>query len=481
MRAAAGRAALAIAAAAAVVVAGQLVERPADERSGTPTASAQPVAVTESDLVCPGAPLAGLEGVKDIRVASDVAGQAPPPERVGVPPVTGQTGAGELAVRTPGDSATTAEPGERRVAARGDLGDGALVVGEGERAAGLVAAQQAHLSAEGAVGGSVAPCTTARADQWVVAGGGGAGRQERLVLVNPGENPVSVDLTSFAPTGSSRPTAGQGVVVAPRSRTVLLLDGVTGGRLAQVLRVNATGGPIGVWVVDHWVSGLTPRGLEIVPATTAPARRQVLGAVPKADKVRVVLGAPGSRDAIVTVRAIDDERGHAVGVVTVPAGGTAAIEVPDQDGMAALSVEADEPVVAAAEIIDLPDGGGTGEVAWSVATPPVDDLAGAAVPAAADGLERRLEISAPWGRSEVEVLTVTAGRTRVEPMTLDRDRSAVVGLGDAEAVWVRRVSGEAPHASMLTSGRAGGADVLSVTPLLRARTSDPSLDVVPLP
>ena len=120
-------------------------------------------------------------------------------------------------------------------------------------------------------------------------------------------------------------------------------------------------------------------------------------------------------------------------------------------------------------------------VAWSVATAPVDDLAGAAVPAAVDGLERRLEISAPWGSSEVEVLTVTAGRTRVEPMTLDRDRSAVVGLGDAEAVWVRRVSGEAPHASMLTSGRAGGADVLSVTPLVRARTSDPSLDVVPLP
>ena len=202
---------------------------------------------------------------------------------------------------------------------------------------------------------------------------------------------------------------------------------------------------------------------------------------PRQTRSGVVLGAPGSRDAIVTVRAIDDERGHAVGVVTVPAGGTAAIEVPDEDGMAALSVEADEPVVAAAEIIDLPDGGGTGDVAWSVATPPVDDLAGAAVPAAADGLERRLEISAPWGRSEVEVLTVTAGRTRVEPMTLDRDRSAVVGLGDAEAVWVRRVSGEAPHASMLTSGREGGADVLSVTPLVRARTSDPSLDVVTVP
>ena len=471
---------LAIAAAAAVVATGQLVERPDGEVTpSTPTAATVPV--SEAELVCPGAPLRGVEGVDDVAAPSVVAGQVPPDDSSS-PSTPGAPEAGTLTVHPVGEDPREAPDGARRVAHRGVAPDGSTLAGEGELAAGLVGAEQVVVGRESAAGGSIAPCVTSRADQWLVGGGAGAGRQERLLLVNPGENPVSVDLTALSPEGTSRPAAGQDIVVPPRSRTALLLDGVTGGDEAQVLRVTATGGPVGAWLVDHWMSGLTPRGLEVVPATAGPDRQHVLGAVPDAGTVRVVLGAPGGRDAIVTVRAMDERRGHAVGVVTVPAGGTAVVKVAAKDSVQALSVTADEPVVAAAEIVGRPPkGGDAGDIAWSVAGPPVDDLVGTTVPAQVDGLERHLALSSPAAASEVEVITVSAGREKVEEIALEKDRARVLALGDAEAVWVRRVSGDEVRASVLTRGTAAGAPVLSVTPLLRARTSDPAVDVVPLP
>lgn len=473
------RAGLAVVAAAAVVLAGQLVERPADEPA-TPTQTAGTVPVSEAELVCPGAPLRGLDGVADISVPSSVAGQVPPAEAA-ASSTPGAPEGGTLTARPLGGDPREAQDGARRVTDR-DAAQGSTLTGEGDLAAGLVGAEQVVVRSDSVAGGSTAPCSTSRADQWLVGGGAGAGRQERLLLVNPGENPVSVDITALSSRGTSRPAAGQDIVVPPGSRTALLLDGVTGGREAQVLRVTATGGPVGAWLVDHWMSGLTPRGLEVVPATAEPERQHVLGALPEAETVRVVLGAPGARDAIVTVRAIDDRRGHAVGVVTVPAGRTAVVEVPPKDSPHALSVTADEPVVAAAEVVGLPSTrGGEGDVAWSVAGPPVEDLVGTAVPAQVDGLERHLVVSSPLEVSEVEVLTVTAGRSTVDTVVLEKDRARVLEVGDAEAVWVRRLSGDGVRASMLTRGTAARAAVLSVTPLLRARVSDPAVDVVPLP
>ncbi|WP_201465952.1 DUF5719 family protein [Janibacter melonis] len=438
------------------------------------------VPATQAELVCPGSPLAGVDGVEDVRTSGVVAGQVAPDDLVRrrVRPPDEQ---GRLQV-SPLGGGETDRPVERdRVARGGSLAQGATITGTGDHAPGLVGAEEVVASNDQVRGASTAPCAVTSADQWLVAGGSGAGRQERLLVSNPGENPVSVDVTGLGERRTQTPPAGQDVTVPPRSRVALLLDGITGASASQVVRVRATGGPVAAWVVDHWVDGLEPRGLEVVPATGDPSRQQVLGAISKGESARVVVGAPGNRDAVVKVRAVGSDRARSVAVATVPAGTSRSVDVDVESGVVAYTVTSDEPVVAAAEVVGSPSRTGGQDMSWSTATPAVRDLVGAVVPNAVAGLPRHVQLTAPSGAAEAEVVSVYAGEATTRTVSLERDRSTVVPLEDVDAVWVRRVSGDV-HASLLTKGETGpGTPVLSVTPLLRARVADRTVEVLPVP
>ena len=63
---------------------------------------------------------------------------------------------------------------------------------------------------------------------WLLGGGAQPGRRERVVLTNPGPNPVTVDLSVLGTRGPVPSPNGRGIVVAPYGRTVVLLDAIAG-------------------------------------------------------------------------------------------------------------------------------------------------------------------------------------------------------------------------------------------------------------
>ena len=121
---------------------------------------------------------------------------------------------------------------------------------------------------------------TPAAESWLIGGAEAPGRQERILLVNSGANPVTVDLDVFGRTGQIAAPAAQGITVPAQGRTTFLLDAVAGSEAAPLVRVRTRGGLVQALLNDSWLDGITPRGVENVGATAAPALRQVLPAVP---------------------------------------------------------------------------------------------------------------------------------------------------------------------------------------------------------
>ena len=439
------------------------------------------VAVAEqAELVCPGDPLAGVDGLEDVKTRSSTLARAldrSVVEELIRPPAD----EGELVLAPMQDgSTTTGESGRAEDDRRHP--DGARVTATGQQAPGLVAAQLSSADSDDVAGLATTPCLTAAAEHWLVAGGGQAGRQERLLLVNPGDNAVSVDLEVVGAEGEdeqSEPAAGQDIVVPASGRQAVLLDGITStSSEAQVVRVRASGGTVGAWVADRWVDGLRPSGLEVVPPTADPSSSVVLAGVPKGAKARLVVAAPGRRDAIVTVRSVESETARSIGVETIPAGSFRSVELPDGPEVRAVQLTSDEPVVAAAEVVG-PVEDDRRDLAWTVAAPAAADLVGASLPEL-DTAGRRLVLTAPGEAAEVSVTTAEGGEASTRQVSVDAERSTEISLDGAEAVWLRQESDAAVHAAV-TAIPDGDTVALSSAPLLPARVTERSVDVVPRP
>lgn len=426
----------------------------ADEPTGT-----RDVAVDSSALTCPGDPFVG-DGAPQATVTGEAVlapfGPDALADLVTVPEAPGSTELG------PGDAAG-ADGDLRRLDALG--ADPVTARASGQSAPGVVAGQSLEVGGEEAYGLAVTGCTEPSADQWLVAGGGEAGRQERLVLSNPGANPVSVDVSFLTPDGPQAPGGGQGVVVPAGERTEVLLDGLSGTRAAQVVRVQSEGGQVVAAVSDVWLDGLDPSGVELVGPTAEPATRQVLPGNANGAGRGLVLGAPGEEDAVVEVRGIAEDEEQAIEVVTVPAGRLAEVDLPEMPGVHTWVVESDVPVVAGAWTLSPSGEGGVRDLAWSVAAPEVGTLAGAALPAGLpEDVRRFVEVTAGEEDAQVEVILTRGGETETETVDVPAGRSRVLSVGAVDAV---RASTEAEdvRAAVLLS-QADGEVLTSSVPLV---------------
>lgn len=407
------------------------------------------VAVEETTLTCPGDPYAGQQGAGERQDPPDVQGEArvEDPGTEVLEGLVNPPDGGRPATIDAGPSGGDAEaPG----AVEGLADDPVTARGTGTTAPGLVASQV--LTADGgsgdgdgdAAGGggghglAVTPCAPPAADLWLVAGGGQPGRQERLVLTNPGGNPLTADVTFLTADGPADPGAGQDVVVPPGGRTVLSLDALSGTGTPQVVHVQSTGGRVTAAISDTWREGLTASGLELVGPTAAPSTRLVLPGNANGSERGLLLGAPGDQDAVVDVRAVGEQQSRSVAVETVPAGGIAEVELPVVPGVHSWVVESDEPVVAGGWARTDPGRGGVRDVAWSVAAPSVGRLGGAALPALGEGTRSFVEVVAPDDAPvEAEIFVSASGESTTRQVRVPAGRSQAVDVGAASAVWVR--------------------------------------------
>ena len=443
--------------------------------------------ITAEEILCPGAEFAGIAGVPDLSVTPRVVAAAAPAEALGADV---RTAGGTLRLdaepigpaTTPQRSATTAtraellrqtasDPTPVRVSATGGL------------APGVLAAQESDEASAEVTGLAEASCGRAGADAWLIGGGGAPGRQERLVLLNPGANPVTVDVEVFGHNGRVESSAAQGIVVQGRSRASVLLDAVAPEEDSPAYHVTTRGGFVASGLADYWIDGITPRGIESVAPLAAPATEQLIAGVPGKLPTTVRLLAPGEREAVVEIRLLTPDGPAALtgsrAVVRVPAGSTRDVEVTDVPaGLVAVQIRSDEPVAAAA--LTAPQK--ARDFGWSVAAAPLAGLSGAVYPAVADPRDRTrtLALVATGGAARVTVTSVRRGGAQVRSLSLESETTATVDLSTSDAVWVRTAGPGAVRAAVTVTGSTGRRFVLAVRPLTQARVSATSVGVAPL-
>lgn len=357
---------------------------------------------------------------------------------------------------------------------------------QGSLAAGFAGSQLGLTLEEQRRGLTMAACQTAREDSWLVGGGAEPGRVERLILANPTGNPVSVDVAVLGAQGPVAAPGARGIVVPAGGRQVVLLDALAPGEESPVLHVRTTGGPVLAALGDRWLEGTLDRGTELTTPAAPPSTTLVIPAVPagggEADTASVRVAVPGDEEAVVLLRALTPEGPVRLsnGVTRVGAGAVVDVDVSDlPSGAHAIEVEADTPVVAAAQVDRRAEPDGVSDLAWVPAVQPSTGLVGAPLAhRGIDLLQRELTIAALEG-ARVEVVAVVAGVASVRPVDVPPAGSVSVVLDPAtESVWVRTVTGSASSAVVSTLEDDAGT-LIAGMPLPEAPTTRQVRSVAP--
>lgn len=455
--------------------------------------------VTAAALVCPGPEQQGLADPSVPELAQRVLLQAvSAPENL-LPEVAVSTAEGSVVLDPTGDTANVSTQERAAVAALDLTGaEGAVVSADGGLAAGLTASQ-AFLSPERQQRGlSVTPCVEPTEEAWLLAGGGDPGRTERLVLLNPGADPVTATVRVLGGGGSA--ARAEDVVVPAGGRVVSLLDGLSPGVAAPGVQVTTSGGPVAAFLGETWLEGSTDRGTELTSPVSAPATSVVLPGVRvdggEGAGVLLRVAVPGDEQAVAQVRALTAEGPVPVAqeVTLVPDGGSQDIALDDlAPGAYALEVSSDVPVVAAAlsrspvgEAKDaatrLESGGragpgGASDVAWAGSTDPVAGLAGTVLPdLPGPPLEAALHLVAGRAQTVGVALVAPDGTVRRQEVTVAADSTAVVAAGAARSVWVLPTDDDLRAA--VTLGRTDPEGDLRTTLPLRSLPLTRSLTTV---
>ncbi len=447
---------------------------PPAARGGGPEAAQEPAvqAVERSLISCAGPEQQGVRASDDGEVDQSVRVLAATPPASALPQDVRPEGRGEL-VLTPqpagGTEPISTDEAADRVGVSIDEGRSVAVSGLGAMAPGI-AAMQFHLSTtEQRRALMTAACGAPTAESWLLAGAAEPGRQERLVLVNPGANPVTADVEILGSEGPVDTPGGRGVVVPAEGRTVLLLDAMAGAEQVPVVHVTAHGGELFTALGDSWLEGILDRGGELTTASAPPAREQVVPTVPVAGSASLRLAVPGEVEAVAQVRALTAEgpRGVDNDVVRIPGRTTVDIDVADlPEGTHALQVRADEPVVAAAAVERRAEPDGVADLAWSPARPPLDALGGTPLVTLEESeLTNRLTLAAPGEPSTVTVTTVDAdGGTTEERVDVPADSVVTHELGSATSVWARPEGGQV-RAAVVSTVQDEAGEMIAVMPV----------------
>lgn len=456
--------------------------------SHAPAAAPLVEPISQAQAICPGPEALGIAGLRDslaqvVAVTAAAAPEAALPAGLAI----GQS-AGTLRLSGLPAGGTWADPVTVRgqtTSATISTAQSALAAGDGAMAPGTVATQRSWVRSGDNRGLVTAACMPAAASSWLIAGGGDPGRRERLVLTNPGPNPVTVDLTVLGVNGPIQSPNGHGLVVGPHARTVILLDAIAGSEPSPVVHVVVQGGEVAAVLSDAWLDGVVPRGGDDTAPVAAPAREQVMAGVAIEGRATLRIAVPGDGEAVVEARVLTASGPKpldANGVTRLAAHSTKDIDLsalpPDAY---AVQVRADVPVVAAAMVDRRPAPGAPSDLAWSGASAPITTLAGMALGAKAlsgkavgdkavggpggTGLMGRLDLAATYDPASVQVTTVdAAGQASSKEVAIGADSVSSLALDGATSVWVTPLTGVV-RAAVLTWVTDAGGTLVSVTPM----------------
>lgn len=466
---------------AAAQVPGTVSLTPAEDQPSVAAATSAPVSA--SSLTCPGPETEGLPGVPAVKGTTTVYAASPPVEALRGIAVGPGSGSVSIAASPSGTNlGATDKPG---VVVQTTLTGTSVgtISGAAALAPGL-SALQTSVSTQGDDRAAVAaPCLAARADLWLVGGGSGSTRRERVVLTNPGANPVSADVTVLGVGGLLPSANGQDVAVPPHGRASLLVDALVGPEASPVVHVVATGGVITAVLEDSWIDAATGRGADDAIPAADPGTEQVIPAVFLDGPARLRIAVPGSDETVVQARALTTEGPTALpgdGVVRVAGGSVRELDLSALPaGSYAVQVRADHPVVAGVMAERRPGNAQQSDFGWTTSTASIPVMSGTPLPPEASGV---LMLVGTGGPSNASVFTVDAsGAVESHAYSLVADSITTLDVSKARQVWVRPTSGTVRAGLSLSFAAPDAEPLFSLVPLQPAIVSALQVPVRQLP
>jgi hypothetical protein len=262
----------------------------------------------------------------------------------------------------------------------------------------VAATESGSLNTESVAGYLATECGDPLNDQWLIGGSTTTGRDTIITISNGSDVEARIDLEIWGSAGKVDAPGSQGIVVPAQSQRSYSVAGFAPDEASPAIHLLSNGAAVWATLQTTAVRGLVPGGLDRIgpvaapttsvsfPVINLPTEKSVgkLFVDPAYSDVAAALRflVPGETDATITVTLDPYAEGDPqVVTASIPAGSTLDLPITELSaGDWAVSVESDQPLVAAARVGFHDAGTGITDLAWASAAPAQTGIASIMVP-----------------------------------------------------------------------------------------------------
>ena len=338
-----------------------------------------------------------------------------------------------------GSASQVSTPGtESKTLAMSDSTNGSVITQVGDSL--VVAATEFDvLQTESVAGYLATECGDALNEQWLIGGSTVTGRDTILTISNGSDVEARIDIDIWGSRGLIDAPGSRGIVVAPMSQRSYSVAGFAPDEPSPALRLTSSGAAVWATLQTTAVRGLVPGGLDRIGPVATPATRIAFPVVriPDEDSIGAALVDPGYSDIVAAIRFLAPGEIDAAASITldpagdgdtltiaatIEAGSTIDIPVSELEaGDWTVSIDSDQPLVAAVRVGYHDPQNGITDIAWASASPAQTGTAALFVPTGAVlGLtnpgSNDVTVTVLSGGANTEIVVPALG-TRVLPVT----------------------------------------------------------------
>ena len=265
----------------------------------------------------------------------------------------------------------------------------------------VAATEYGSVSTASVAGFLATECGDAMNDQWLIGGSTTTGRDTIVTISNGSDVEARIDIEIWGSTGKVDAPGSQGIVIPAKSQRSYSVAGFAPDEASPAIHLVSKGAAVWATLQTTVVRGLVPGGLDRIGPVTAPTTalsfpvlhvpsEESIGALlvdPSYSDVVAALRflAPGDTDATITITLDPYAEGDSqVVTASLPAGSTLDIPISElSEGYWAVSIESDQPIVAAARVGFHDAVSGITDLAWASAAPGQTGSASVVVPGGA--------------------------------------------------------------------------------------------------
>lgn len=346
-------------------------------------------------------------------------------------------------------------------------------------------------------GMAAAACQEPSNELWIAGASTTVGRTAVLMVSNSSASPATVSLEIFSQGGLVQAAGGKGLVVPSGTVRSVVLAGLAPGQDALSVRLKSTGGAVSAVIQQSVLRGLTPGGVDYLAPTQLPSSALVIPGVrvqsqEAAGKISgqsgyadaataVAISVPGVRDAVVEVRAFGPDGQVALpngGVFTAKAGSVSLFPLAGLgQGSYSLTLNSDNPVVAAARSSNSTEPGKAVDLAW---VPAAERLGSEHLLTVPENVGAQLVLTSPEGAATVQLVPISADGVLGEARGVELKKGLTTtfdpsSLGKDTAAVLVSASGSPAFAAQLLS-RPDSADI-AVLPVAGATAGSPAVKI----